>query len=225
MSFYTVLLLCLIKMRGLLILVILLNFLGTLACPRSCTCSQNLKLINCANGGFTHLPRGLSDTSEEYQVLLLTRNNIRSLTKRDMITLMLFKEIDLTDNPLSCTLYNNTWSSLIFNDCVKNVPAETTKICNNTYGQQATLGVKTSHQYETTASSIRLRSTEKHLKFLWLILIPILFILTCIFVLVRKRNRPRIIHTIPMELNLLARQHDAADEEEITLFEMKEKRL
>jgi hypothetical protein len=30
---------------------------------------------------------------------------------------------------------------------------------------------------------------------------------------------------MPMELNLLARQHDAADEEEITLFEMKEKRL
>jgi hypothetical protein len=30
---------------------------------------------------------------------------------------------------------------------------------------------------------------------------------------------------MPMELNLLARQHDVADEEEITLFEMKEKRL
>ena len=212
-------------MRGLLILVILLNFLGTLACPRSCTCSQNLKLINCANGGFTHLPRGLNDTGEEYQVLLLTHNNIRSLTKRDMVTLMLFKEIDLTDNPLNCTLYNDTWSSLIFNDCVKNVPAETTKICNNTYSEQATLGVKTSHQYETTANSIHLRNTEKHLKFLWLILIPILFVLTCIFVLVRKRNRPRIIHTMPMEWNLLARQHDAADEEEITLFEMKQKRL
>jgi hypothetical protein len=28
-----------------------------------------------------------------------------------------------------------------------------------------------------------------------------------------------------MELNLLARQHDAADEEEITLFVMKEKKL
>jgi hypothetical protein len=30
---------------------------------------------------------------------------------------------------------------------------------------------------------------------------------------------------MPMELNLLARQYDAADKEEITLFEMKEKRL
>ena len=158
-------------------------------------------------------------------MLLLTHNNIRSLTKGDMITLMLFKEIDLTDNPLNCTLYNDTWSSLIFNDCVKNIPAETTKICNNTYGEPATLGVKTSHQYETTANSIRLRNTEKHLKFLWLILIPILFVLTCIFVLVRKRNRLRIINTMPMELNLLARQYDAADKEEITLFEMKEKRL
>jgi hypothetical protein len=116
---------------------------------------------------------------------------------------MLFKEIHLTDIPLNCTLYNDTWSSLIFNDCVKNVPAETTKICNNAYGEQATLGVQTSHQYKTTANSIRLINTEKHLKFLWLILIPILFVLTCISVLVRKRNRPRIIHTTPMEFNLL----------------------
>jgi hypothetical protein len=159
----------------LLILVILLKFLTILACPGSCTCSQNLKLVNCANGGFTHLPHGLIGTGGEYQVLLLTHNNIRSLTKRDMITLKLFKEVDLTDNPLNCTLYNDTWSSLIVNDCVKNVPAKTTKI-NNTYCEQTTLRVKTSHQYETTVNSVRLRNTENHLKFLWLILIPILYV-------------------------------------------------
>jgi hypothetical protein len=46
-------------MLCLTLFVILWKCFSVLACPRSCTCSEKVKLVNCANGGFTHLPRGV----------------------------------------------------------------------------------------------------------------------------------------------------------------------
>jgi hypothetical protein len=71
-----------------------LIFFSVSACPRSCTCSEKVKLANCANGGFTHLPRGVRGNGH-YIILLMNDNQITTLTEKDMTELQGFKEIDM----------------------------------------------------------------------------------------------------------------------------------
>jgi hypothetical protein len=58
---------------------------------------------------------------------------------------------------------------------------------------------------------------------MWLIGLPILVVLgVCAFILTRKMRRHRVIHAIPMEMSTLRQAED--EDEEVILFELKEKR-
>ena len=100
------------------------EFFSVLACPRFCTCSEKVKLVNCANGGFVHLPHGVRGNGH-YQILLMNDNQITTLTEKDITELQGFKQIDMRNNPLNCTSIDADILKVIVSDCnLKEIPSQ-----------------------------------------------------------------------------------------------------
>ena len=213
-------------MLCLTLLVVLSNFFSVLACPRSCTCSERVKLVNCANGGFTHLPRGVRGNGH-YTILLMNDNQITTLTEKDMTGLHGFKEIDMRNNPLNCTSIHPDILEVILSDCtLKATPSQHSYLALRT---RETLLVTTRLHYVKKAHTTPLLGTRAHngkseVNLMWLIVLPVLVVLgLCAFLLTRRmRQRHRVIRAIPMEMSMLRQAED--DDEEVVLFELKEKK-
>ena len=215
-------------MLCLTLFVILLKFFSVLACPRSCTCSEKVKLVNCANGGFTHLPRGVRGNGH-YIILLMNDNQITTLTEKDMTELQGFKEIDMRNNPLNCTSIHPDILKVILSDCnLKETPSQHSYLTIRT---RETLPVttrvhdvkKVNKAHTTPLLGTRAHNGKNEGNLMWLIVLPILVVLgVCAFILTRKmRQRHRVIRAIPMEMTTLRKAED--EDEEVILFELKEK--
>lgn len=205
-----------------------LKFLVVLACPLSCACSQKARYINCANGGFTRLPQELNGNGG-YDILILTNNEITGITRRDLMMLRGFKEVDLRSNPINCTanigIFN---SSVILSDC--KMYMETTKPTK--YQGQTSPHTTTppgSEPQRSKFQSTTLALTRHHsgTNLLWLItILPVVTLFgLCVFIIRCKLQRShRTIHHTPMEFYTL-RQSLEDDEDEVTVFQMKEKQV
>ena len=98
-------------------------------------------MINCANGGFTHLPRGLKGDGR-YPTLIMIHNQINTLTEKDMDALHGFKEVDMRDNPLNCTLLNALdYKMIILSDCISSFLVRNLRLQSLTTVQQNTIRV------------------------------------------------------------------------------------
>lgn len=206
------------------VLVVLLNLSAVLTCPRSFTCSTSIKMINCANGGFTHLPRGLKGDGR-YPTLIMIHNQINTLTEKDMDALHGFKEVDMRDNPLNCTLLHALdYKMIILSDCISkflSTKHTVTKFNHSTAKHD-------SGRLSRTEPSTNKTWKKDGRKMLWLIaILPLVIVLAviaaCVF-LIRRRfllQRQRVIRCNPIELYPLRHEED----DEVILFELKEKRL
>ena len=157
-------------------------------------------------------------------------NNITGLTEEDIELIELFKVVDLRGNPLNCFFDFETLNDTIV---LSNCTSHTTP----SVGQWTSRAP--SHNYQTPSeANIEKKHTIQHRehthrkdnsKWLWLITVPVgIMVGVCVLWFLRKmQQRERIIHNIPIELEVLRRSDEEEDDDndEITLFETKEKQL
>ncbi|CAB4013079.1 Hypothetical predicted protein [Paramuricea clavata] len=178
-------------------------------------------MINCANGGFTHLPRGLKGDGR-YATLIMIHNQINTLTEKDMDALYRFKEVDMRDNPLNCTLLHALdYKMTILSDCISkflSTKPTVTKFNHSTAKHD-------SDRLRRTEPSTNKKWKKEGRKMLWLIaILPLVIVLAVCVFLIRRRfllQRQRVIRRNPIELYPLRCEED----DEVILFELKEKRL
>ena len=201
------------------------------SCPSHCTCSVIRSALNCANGGFRRIPHGMAS---RYKKLNLAYNRIRNLSLEDIRRLDTFKSVDLTHNPLHCidlyfVLRNRTFIST---DCDYRILEHIL----TTYTQTKPTTARLNNTTEYTTPNERARNGRKPISTSkWFIIIIIIIIIVSglivvgalfYFVKCKSRHNRRVIQVNAIELNTL-RQCDGSDEEEeeITLFNSKEKQF
>ena len=206
-----------------LIAINLLLISTSLSCPNHCTCSDKEGVINCANGEFSHIPQGVS-TDVKYHHLNLAHNYIEDLTLKDILVLDTFRNqlvfIVFICNSTNLYLYNRGY---ILSDCHFLTFTSTSKsiLLGNSTSKYET----TSHIKNKTPSTYQ-QTGKSSSKWLLLILVPgLVAFVTCALLLTRKlHSKHRVIQARAMELNVL-RSCDESDEEDITLFNSKEKQF
>ncbi|CAB3978514.1 Hypothetical predicted protein [Paramuricea clavata] len=156
-------------------------------------------------------------------------NQITTLTEKDMTGLQGFKEIDMRNNPLNCTSIHPDILEVILSDCtLKATPSQhsylTLRTCETLLVTTRLQYVKKVNKAHTTPLlGTRAHNGKSEVNLMWLIVLPVLVVLgLCAFILSRRmRQRYRVIRAIPMETSTLRQAED--DDEEVVLFELKEK--
>ena len=194
------------------------------SCPSHCTCSVIRSVLNCANGGFRRIPHGVAS---RYKKLNLAYNRIQNLSLEDIRRLDTFKSVDLTHNPLNCTdlyffLRNGTFIST---DCDYQILEHILTTYTQTKPTTARLNTT-----EYTTPNERTRNGQKSI-IIHFQMVYYYYRYYCLWFdrdwsLRKSRHNRRVIQVNAIELNTL-RRCDGSDEEEeeITLFNSKEKQF
>lgn len=92
-------------MRSILVLIFSLNFFGLLppsvgslgVCPHQCICYEHADLVDCRNGKFKHVPRGLPHGT---WLLELGENNLSFIGTRSFTGLWSLRVLVLTNSQI-----------------------------------------------------------------------------------------------------------------------------